>query len=64
MCITNKHNYKTFTKNPSASSLHCNENILNHSCGKFRGSLTKGALCTTFIHQYLLNNSIIIKSKK
>ena len=58
MSISNKHNYKTFTKSPLASLLHYIENILNHSSGKCRDSLTMAALgftkstglCTIFIH--------------
>ena len=61
MSISNKHNYKTFTKSALASSLHCIENIVNHSAGKCRDSLTTAALsfiksagfCTI---QYLLTN--------
>ena len=34
MSISDKHNYKTFTKSPPASLLHCIENILNHSSKK------------------------------
>ena len=56
--ISNKHNYKTFTKNPPASLLHCIENILNHSSWKSPDPLTIAALsfakssglCTIFIH--------------
>ena len=58
MSVSNKHNYKTFTKSPPSSSLHCIENILNHSSGKCHDSLTMAALrftkstdlCTIFIH--------------
>ena len=41
---SNRHNYKTFTKNPPASLLHYVENILNHSCGKCRKSLKMATL--------------------
>ena len=68
MSIINKHNYKTFTKSPPASSLHHIKNILNHSSGKCRDSLTMAALsftkstglCTKFVHQYLISNSVIM----
>ena len=58
MSKSDKHNYKTFTKSPPAPFLHCIENILNHSSGKCRDSLTMAALsftmstslCTIFIH--------------
>ena len=54
---SNKHNYRTFTKDPPTSSLHGIENILNPSSGKCIASLsmtalrfTKSAgLCTIFI---------------
>ena len=72
MSISNKTNYKTFTKSHLASLLHCIKNILNHSSGKCHDSLTMAALnltksiglCTIFIHKYLLSNSVIISSKK
>ena len=59
--ISNEHNCKTFSKSPLASLLHCIGNILSHSSGKWRGSLTMAALiftngcsefhlCTIFIH--------------
>ena len=71
LCKSNKHNYKTFTKSPPASLLHCIQNILNHSSGKCCDSLTVVALSfakstgisTIFIHQYLLDNSVMISSK-
>ena len=44
MSARNKHNYKTFTKSHPASLLHCTKNILNHSPGKCRDSLTMAAL--------------------
>ena len=61
MPISNKHNYKTFSKSPPASLLHCIGNILSHSSGKWRDSLIMAALsftngcpdfhlCTIFIH--------------
>ena len=40
MCISNKCNYKTFTKSPLASLSHWIENNLNHSSGKCRDFLT------------------------
>ena len=75
MSISNKHNYKTFSKSPPASLLHCIGNILSHSSGKWRDSLIMAALsftngcsefrlCTIIIHKYLLSNSVIISSKK
>ena len=59
--INNRHNYKTFSKSPPASLSHCIENILSHSSGKCRDSLTMAALkftngcsefhlCSIFIH--------------
>ena len=61
MSISNKHNYKTFSESPTTSLLHCIGNILSHSSGKWRESLTVVALsfingcsefhrCTIFIH--------------
>ena len=61
MSISNKHNYKTFSKSPIATLLHCIGNVLSHSSGKWRESLTTAALsfingcsefhlCTIFIH--------------
>ena len=47
MSISNKHNYKTFSKSPPASLLHCIRNILSHSSGKCRDSLTMAALSLT-----------------
>ena len=44
LSVTKKHNYKTFAKSPHASLLHCIENILKHSAGKCRHSLTMAAL--------------------
>ena len=57
MSISNKHNYKTFSKSP-ASLLHCIGNILSHSSRKWRDSLTMAALsftngCSEF-HQWML----------
>ena len=58
--ISNKHNYKTFSKSPPASLLHiCVENILNHSSGKCCDSLTIAALSfikSTGFVQYLFAN--------
>ena len=61
MYIISKHNYKTFSKSPPASLVHCIENVLSRSSGKCRDSLaiadlsfTNGCsefhLCTIFIH--------------
>ena len=61
MSISNKHNCKTFSESPPASLIHCTGNILSHSSGKWRDSLTMAALsftngcsqfhfCTIFIH--------------
>ena len=55
---SNKHDYKTLTKNPPATSLHCIENILNRLSGNSPDPLTIAALsfakssglCTIFIH--------------
>ena len=55
--LSKKHNYKTFTKSPPALLLQRIENILNHSSGKRRDSLTipcsklhkSTGLCTIFI---------------
>ena len=45
--VNNKHNYKTFSKSPPASLLHCIGNILSHSSGKWHDSLTMAALSFT-----------------
>ena len=61
MSVSNRHNYKTFSKSPPASLLYYVGNILSHSSGKWRDSLTMAALsftngcsefhlCTIFIH--------------
>ena len=71
LSISNKHNYKTFTKSPPASLEHSIENILNHSSGKCPDSLTIAALsfakssglCTIFIHYYFLSKSEITARK-
>ena len=55
MSISNKHNYKTFSESPHASLIHCVGNILSHSSGNWRDSLTMAALSFTFI-QYLFTN--------
>ena len=34
MSISNKHNYKAFSKSPPASLVHCIENVLSHTSGK------------------------------
>ena len=44
MSISNKHNQKTFSKRPPPSLLHCIRNILSHSSGKWRDSLTMASL--------------------
>ena len=58
MSISNKHNFTTLKKKSLASLLHCIENLLNHSPGRRRDSLTMAALsftkstglCAIFIH--------------
>ena len=60
MPINNKHNCKTFTENSPASLLDCIDNILDHSSGNCRDSLTMAALSFTkstiaFV-QYLFTN--------
>ena len=64
MSISHKHNHKTFSKSPPASLLHSSGNILSHSSGKWRVSLTMAApsfsnipdaLSFTFV-QYLFTN--------
>ena len=61
MSVSNKQNYKTFSKSRTASLLHCIGNILSHLSGKWRDFLTMTALsftngcsefhlCTIFIH--------------
>ena len=45
--ISNKYNYKTFLKSPPASLLHCIGNILSHSSGRWRDSLTMASLSFT-----------------
>ena len=66
---------QNFLKSPPVLLLHCIGNILSHSSGKWRDSLTMAALtftngcsefhlCTIFIHQYLPGNIVIISSKK
>ena len=34
MSISNKHNYKAFSKSPPACLVHCIENVLSHTSGK------------------------------
>ena len=54
--LSNNYNYKTFSKSPPASLVHCIENILSHSSGKSRDSLTiANHLSFTFV-QYLFTN--------
>ena len=55
MSISNKHNYKTFTKSPPASLLHCIESILNHSSVKCCDSLTMTTLMFTKFYWPLYN---------
>ena len=55
MSVSNKHSYKTFSKSPPAFLLLCIGNILSHSSGKWRDSLTMAALSFTFV-QYLFTN--------
>ena len=55
MSISNKHSYKTFSKSPLPSLLHCIGNILSHSSGKWCDSRTMAALSFTFV-QYLFTN--------
>ena len=55
MSISNKHNYKTFSKCPLASLLHCIENILSHSSGNCCDSMRMTALSFIFV-QYLFTN--------
>ena len=58
MSISDKHDFKTFTKSLPASLLHCIENILNHLSGKCRDFPTMAApiftkstgLCAIFTH--------------
>ena len=64
MPIINKHNYKTFSKSHPASLIHCIENVLNHSSGKWCDSLTMDALsftngCSEFHLYKIFNNSLI-----
>ena len=47
MFISNEHNYKTFSKSPPVFLLYCIGNILSHSPGKWRDSLTMAALSST-----------------
>ena len=57
MSVSNKHNYKTFSKSPPVSLLHCIESILSHSSGKRHDSLTMAPLSFTNgsseFHQWL-----------
>ena len=55
MSVSNKRNYKTFSESPPASLIHCIGNILSHSSGKWRDSLTMDALSFTFV-QYSFTN--------
>ena len=45
--ISDKHNYKTFSKSPPASLVHCIENILGNSSGKCRDSQTTADMSCT-----------------
>ena len=56
--ISNKHNYKTFPRCPTASLLHCIGNILSLPSGKWRDSLTMAALSFTFVQHLLTNISL------
>ena len=56
MFISNKHNYKIFSKSPPASLLHCIENILSHSSGKRCDSLTMAALVSPLYNIYSLKS--------
>ena len=47
MSASNKHSYKAFSKSPPASLLHGIGNILSHSSGKWRNSLTMASLSFT-----------------
>ena len=60
LSTSNKHDYKTFSKSRPACLLHCIGNILSHSSGKWRDSLTMAALSFTFV-QYLF---IIISARR
>ena len=44
--ISNKHNYKAFSKSPPASLVHCIENVLSHTSGKCHAIV--GELSTNF----------------
>ena len=48
-------NYKTFSKSPPASLLHCIRNILSDSSGKWGDSLTMAAPSFTLV-QYLFTS--------
>ena len=67
LSISNKHNFKIFFKSPPASMLHCIRNILSHSSGKWRNSLTMAALSFTnhapsftFVQYLFTNISLVI----
>ena len=47
MSVSDKHNHKTFFKSPPAPLLNCIGNVLSHSSGKWRDSLTMAALSFT-----------------
>ena len=50
MSIMNRHNYKTFSKSPPISLVHCIENVLRHSFGKCRDSLAIAGLSSTILY--------------
>ena len=49
MSLSDKHNYKSFTKSPPASLLNCIENNLYHLSGKCR-DLVVDNVCSEFHH--------------
>ena len=50
MSISNKHNYKIFTKKRPTSLSHCIEDNFSHSSGKCHDSLTMAALSFTQVN--------------
>ena len=69
MFLSNKHNYKTFSKSASASLKHCIRNIMSHSSRKWGDSLTMTALsftngCSEFTCvQYLFTNIFLATAR-
>ena len=60
MSFSNKHNYKAFSKSRPASLIHCIGDILSHSSGKWRDSLTMAALsCTNGCSEFHLRTIFI-----